>query len=132
MIGIIIQARTGSTRYPNKVIKKIHGDKNILDYLIENLKTLNQRIIVATTNKTQDDIIVEVARKNSVDYYRGDEENVLMRYINSAKQYGISKIIRITGDNVFIQPELIKPFLHITNDKIDYATYKINNKIKKT
>ncbi|MEJ2278461.1 MAG: hypothetical protein P8Y70_12040 [Candidatus Lokiarchaeota archaeon] len=115
MIGIIIQARTGSTRYPNKVIKKIHGDKNILDYLIENLKTLNQRIIVATTNKTQDDIIVEVARKNSVDYYRGDEENVLMRYINSAKQYGISKIIRITGDNVFIQPELIKPFLHITN-----------------
>lgn len=117
----------GSTRYKNKVIKKIYKDKSILDFIIERLKILDKKIIIATTNKKRDNIITEIAKNYSMDYYRGDEDNVLKRYINSAKHYGVSKIIRITGDNVFIQPELIKPYLKINDHKLDYATYKVRN-----
>ena len=60
VIGII-QARNGSTRLPNKVIKKL-GDKIILEILLNRLvksKTMN-KLVVATTTKEEDDIIEEL------------------------------------------------------------------------
>lgn len=128
MIGIIIQARTGSTRFPKKVIKKIYENKNILDLIIENLKTLNKKIVLATTSKKKDSIITQIAKKHSIDFFCGEENNVLKRYIRAAEKFGISKIIRVTGDNIFIQPDLIKPLIDLEKTNIEYATYRINNK----
>ena len=48
--SIIIQARTGSTRYPSKILKKI-DHRTVIEYLIDNIgKKFNKKnIIIATT-----------------------------------------------------------------------------------
>ena len=59
MIGCIIQARMGSTRLPGKVMKVIDGKNPSLQYTINQLKSckLLDKIIVATTNLPEDDVI---------------------------------------------------------------------------
>ncbi|MFW9896750.1 MAG: cytidylyltransferase domain-containing protein [Candidatus Thorarchaeota archaeon] len=125
--AIIIQARLESTRLRGKILKKIYFNDTILDLILKNLKRLKQKIIIATSTNHADDVIVENAMKNDVDFFRGDENNVLKRYIDCANEYRISKIIRITSDNVFVQPILIEPLINNNLSNIDYITYKIDN-----
>lgn len=128
MLAVIIQARLASTRYPRKILKPIYKEKTVLDLLLENLGTLNIKLVIATTFNKLDKAIIETAHKHGVDYFRGDENNVLKRYIDCAKEYGINQIIRITSDNVFVQPDLIKPLIKLEDSDYDYASYHIGNK----
>ncbi|NHJ20057.1 MAG: hypothetical protein EAX91_03865 [Candidatus Lokiarchaeota archaeon] len=125
--AIIIQARMESTRLRGKVLKNIYRNKTILDLLIEHLKILDQRIIIATTTNKSDVKIIETAKKHDLEWFRGDEQNVLKRYIDCATEYDISKIVRITSDNIFVQPALIKPLIDNKNQTLDYISYKIGD-----
>lgn len=116
MIGVIVQARMGSTRLPGKVMKEMLG-KPLLFYLIERLKysKLIEKIIVATTNNEADQIIVDYVKSLGVEIYCGSEEDVLDRYYQAAKKYGIDIIVRITADCPLLDPkvtdEVIKYYL---------------------
>lgn len=118
----------GSTRLKGKVLKKIYKDKTILDFVIENLKKLNSKIIIATTQKTLDKRIVEKAKFHKVDYFCGDEDNVLNRFIECARKYDVSDIIRVTADNVFIQPYFVDKMIRKNKSDLDYISYKIGSK----
>lgn len=103
-IAAIVQARMSSTRLPGKVVEKILG-KNMLVRLIERLKPLfgKENIIIATTDKLCDSVIVEQAGDMNIKVFRGkDEENVLKRYIEAAEMYGVEIIVRITADNPLV------------------------------
>ncbi|MBI2045172.1 glycosyltransferase family protein [Candidatus Pacearchaeota archaeon] len=125
MIAAIIQCRLGSTRLPNKIFMKIEG-KTILDHLIERVKKSKyiERIIIATTTKKIDDRVVEFSRKNSFDYYRGSESDVLDRFYQTAKKFNVDTIVRVTPDNPMIDPKVmdfvIKKFLEYKY--LDYAS----------
>ena len=118
----------GSARLKGKVLKKIYKDKTILDFIIENLKKLNNKIIIATTQKTLDKKIVEKAKFHNVDYYCGEEDNVLNRFIECAQKYKVSDIIRVTADNVFIQPYFVDQIINTNKSDLDYISYKIGSK----
>lgn len=118
----------GSTRFPGKVLAKIHKDDTLLDVIIKNLNKLNQKIIIATTNTKKDEEIVKVCKNHKLDYFRGDEENVLQRFIDCAIKFKIKNIIRVTSDNIFIQPSLISPLIEHNRSDLDYISYKIGNK----
>ena len=109
MIGVIIQARTGSTRFPEKIIKKLYKDYSVLEYLLKNLKIVKKidKIVVATTNLNKDKAIVEMCKNAGVDCFVGDEADVQKRYIEAANYFKITEIIRIPSDNPFIIPKLI-------------------------
>lgn len=126
-IGIIVQARMGSTRFPGKVLTKIYKNNTLLDVIIQNLKKLNQKIIIATTNNYKDEEIVKVVKKHNLDYFRGDEQNVLKRFIDCAKKFKIKNIIRICADNCFIQNEFISSYLYKFNLRYDYISYRVSN-----
>ena len=74
--GIIIQARTGSTRLHNKILLPFYGEQRIIDILIGNIKQAcaGKTIVLATTDRPQDDILEEVAREAGICCYRGDEQ----------------------------------------------------------
>jgi len=130
MVNIIciIQARIGSTRLPNKVMKKIKG-KSILFYVVNRVKKsyLINKLVIATTTKNQDGVIVEEARKLNVDFFRGSENDVLGRYYNAAKKYNADVIVRITSDCPLIDPIIVDNIIkkHIEN-KADYTANIIN------
>jgi len=129
-IGIIIQARLGSKRFPNKIIKKI-DKKTILEFLINRLKKIKftNNIIIATSNKKNDKKIIEIAKKNNIDYYCGSENDVLDRYFCCAKKFNLTDIIRITSDCPFSDPMLInKMYIKYSTSNFDY----FSNVIKPT
>jgi spore coat polysaccharide biosynthesis protein SpsF len=111
--GIIIQARMGSTLLPGKVMKKIQGE-SLLAILLQRLKRVGNIdvIIVATTDQSRDDAIVDCARQHAVECFRGDENHVLKRYYEAAKQFGLDVIIRITSDCPLADPNLIEDMLN--------------------
>lgn len=99
-IGVIIQARMGSSRFPGKVLEKI-GDVPILKILVNRLKKSKfvDEVVVATTIKKRDDIILNFCEEQDITYFRGNENDVLKRYIDAAKNYNFDIVIRATADN---------------------------------
>lgn len=124
----IIQARMASTRLPGKILKEVNGKPLLLHQLnrIRNCKNIDQ-IVIATTIEKQDDIIVEFCIENSVDVFRGSENNVLERYYQTWNKYGGDTIVRLTSDCPIIDPVIIDETIDyfIQND-FDYVSNTIN------
>lgn len=123
-VGIITQARMGSTRLPGKVMLKINS-KPILEYHIERLKKSGLPIYIATTENLADDVIEKYAKDNGLEFYRGSENNVLSRYYNLAKEKKLDVIIRVTSDSPFMDGAIIKKalkdYLGFESDDIHYS-----------
>lgn len=108
--GIIIQARAGSSRLPSKMLMPFYNHLTILEIMIKNLLDFFDKcqIIIATTINKIDDEIAETGKKLNVNIFRGDENDVLKRFIDAAEYFGISTIIRICADNPFLQATEVK------------------------
>lgn len=101
-IGAIIQARSSSTRLPDKILKNLPFGKDItvLEQDIKRIrrsKLLNE-IIVATTNKEEDERIINICKKEGILWFKGSCDNVLERHYLAAKENHIDTIVRITSD----------------------------------
>jgi len=109
MIGCIIQARMGSSRLPGKVLMKLNENWSTLDFVLNQLSfsTLIDKIIIATTNLEQDDIIEQTAKNLGIECFRGNSDDVLDRYYNCAKKFQMDNIVRITSDCPLIDPEIV-------------------------
>ncbi|MBN1871045.1 MAG: glycosyltransferase family protein [Candidatus Omnitrophica bacterium] len=107
-ITAIIQARTGSSRLPGKVLLKIKG-RTVLEYVIR--RTMQARtidkVILATTERHHDNAVDELGRDLGVITYRGSEDDVLDRYYRCAREYDAKHIARITADCPLIDPSVI-------------------------
>jgi len=103
---IILQARTGSSRLPNKMLMPFHGNKGILEVLLTRIKQTFpigfDNLIVATTQQPGDDKIERLCNRMCIKCYRGDENDVLGRFIEAAETVGADKIIRVCADNVYL------------------------------
>lgn len=109
MITFIVQARTGSTRMPNKILLPFHEGKSILDLLIKKLKQVdNTKVVIATSVNPNCDAIEQVAELHQVACYRGSENDVLQRFIDATESNGAEQIIRVCSDNPFLELASIK------------------------
>ncbi|MCX5715315.1 MAG: glycosyltransferase family protein [Candidatus Omnitrophica bacterium] len=124
-VGIIVQARMGSTRLPGKALKTISG-KPMLEILVNRLKRCKNTnlLIVATTVNKNDDAIELLANDLGVECFRGDEEDVLSRYHGAAKRYGLDVIVRVTSDCPLMDPSLVDALVMYYTDNIpvDYVS----------
>ena len=104
----IVQARTGSTRFPSKVLQKIKG-KSLLQIQIERMKHSKyiDEIVVATTNNPNDDIIINLCKELSYPYYRGNEFDLLDRHYRAALKFDADSVLKIPSDCPLIDPEII-------------------------
>lgn len=129
---IIIQARTGSTRLPNKMTMPFYGGKSVLDILLERLKLAKpeleiEDIVVATTNNLKDDAIIEICKAHNIQYFRGSENDVLQRFIDTATKHNAEKIIRICADNVFLDTTslaVLSSYMKTNGVEFDYISFK--------
>lgn len=120
--AIIIQARLGSKRLPGKVLKNFKG-YNLLNVLVSRLKKskIIKNIIIATTKNYKDKKIVNFCKKNSLKFFRGEENDVLGRYYKTASKYKVKNIVRITSDCPFIDINILdKMLIFFKKNKLDY------------
>ena len=120
----------GSTRLPGKVLMLLDKKHTTLDYIINQLKhsKLLGKIIIATTNLEEDNVIVDFAKKNKIEYFRGESDDVLDRYYNCTEKFSLDTIVRITSDEPFVDPTIVDQII-INFQKIgcDFAS---NNLIR--
>lgn len=128
-VVIIVQARTGSTRLPGKILKEVMG-KSLLEYLLERLKRVVKcsEICVATTTKPQEQPILDICSRMSIKNFRGSEDDVLERYFLAAREVQADAIVRVTSDCPLIDPieidKLIDYYLEYS-DTYDYVTHSL-------
>lgn len=126
-IGVIIQARSSSSRLPRKVLKPLPFDSDIcvLQQVIRRVSKskLIDKVIIATSTNEEDKDIVEVAKKENVMYYCGSLNNVLERYYNAAKLNELDIVVRITSDCPCVDFEIIDDVIQYHLDNVaDYTS----------
>lgn len=127
VIGIIVQARMGSTRLPGKVLLKLVDDESVLSYLLRRLLRCRRadKIIVATTTNPKDDVLEDFLKARGCLYYRGSEEDCLDRFYQASSFFGIDVIVRITSDCPLVIPEVIDEMIEYylkSQMEIDYLS----------
>ena len=126
---IIVQARLTSTRFPNKILKKI-GNDTLIEILLKRLslcKAVDQIVLAIPGNK-KNKILSKILKSNIPVFY-GSENDVLDRYYKAAKKFKATYIVRISGDCPLIDPKVIdKAVDFFKTNKFDY----VSNTIKPT
>jgi spore coat polysaccharide biosynthesis protein SpsF len=133
LTGIVIQARTRSTRLPGKILIPFYNNESVLDIILKKLGSVFDKVpvIVATSTCKEDDLIENVVSKYSgVKLFRGEEENVLKRFIDTADYYNLSSLIRVCSDNVFTDTKFLSEIMSFAEtEKWDYVSFKLNGDI---
>ncbi|MEA2479171.1 MAG: spore coat polysaccharide biosynthesis protein SpsF [Thermoleophilaceae bacterium] len=103
--AIVITARLGSSRLPRKVLTPLRG-RPALDRLVERLRTarLPERIVLATTTEPEDDALESIAGALGVDVFRGDPDDILVRWRDAARALDIELLVTCDGDDTFCDP----------------------------
>ncbi len=130
-IGLIILSRLDSKRLKNKAQENING-MNITEILIVRLLKIAypKNICIATCSSAKNIFYKKLASKYKINYFEGPKLNVLSRIIKASEKFGYKKIVRITGDNPFIDQETLKNIILIKKNKYDYIL--CNNTLRGT
>lgn len=104
----IVQARMTSTRLPGKVLAPLNGTP-ILAYMLARLKRAQRlnAVWVATTANATDDPVAELCGHLDIPVFRGDEDDVLGRYVGAAAEAKADTIVRLTADCPLSDPAVI-------------------------
>lgn len=122
--GIVVQARMGSTRLPQKVLLPFYEKETILSIIFKRLKKIGLPIILATSINSEDDVIEDFGAKNDLLVFRGDEQNVLQRMAQAADRLGVQIVIRVCADNPFLDGNLLNKMIQIAKRiDFDYLSY---------
>lgn len=128
-IGIIVQARLGSTRLPGKILMPFYHDNCILDIILNKLHQVeNVKVIVATSTSQDNNPLEEYLLRQGELVFRGSENDVLDRFIHTAENFSLDGIVRICSDNPFLDIEGIQTLLEkAEHSQADYIGFRINN-----
>ena len=120
----IVQARTGSTRLPGKVLADIEGRPMLVRVLERASRArLVDRIVVATTDRPADDDVEALCAAEGVACHRGSADDVLDRYAQAARRFGADTVVRLTGDCPLLDPAVVDLVVAALRDSgADYAT----------
>ena len=121
---LVTQARTGSSRFPEKVLKEING-KSLLRIHLERLNkcTKVDEIIVATTTNLKDEIIYNNVLEWGFKAFRGSEFNVLDRFYQALKDKKPVWVVRVTSDCPLLDHKLVDSVINFAqNSSCDYVS----------
>ncbi|EKD28525.1 MAG: Acylneuraminate cytidylyltransferase [uncultured bacterium] len=128
LVGIFVQARLNSTRFPGKIMKKLYNNTTVLDFLLKRLSLCkrNDKLVIATTDNPKDDLLVKWLHKNNYKYFRGSESNCLKRFYDAAILFNIDFIVRITSDCPLVPPDLVDSMIQYYIKNFHYIDYLSN------
>lgn len=123
----ILQIRTGSTRLPGKMLMPFYKDSSIPELIIQSIKSVlpPANIVVATTISEKDNPIEELAIKLGVKCFRGDENDVLKRFLDAIEHFNLENVMRICADNPFLRAEYIQTLItKFENSEYEYISFE--------
>jgi len=139
-IVTVIQARTGSSRLPGKVLLPLAG-KPLLVRMLERVLRASYvgTLVIATTTDVADDPIESICYENGWNIYRGHPTDLLDRHYQAAKQFQADAVVKIPSDCPLIDPAIIDKVLSVyleNHPEVDFvsnlhpATYPDGNDVE--
>ena len=118
---VLIQARCGSSRLPNKVLMSLNG-KTVIETVIERVKRSEQieEVIVVTSIEKCNLPIIELCARNYIRVFVGSENDVLDRYYQAAKLIRPEYVVRVTGDCPLFDGKLLDEAIEQMETDSDY------------
>jgi len=122
---IFIQCRTGSTRFPGKILSKING-KSYLEILYKRIKRTKRvdEVVIITTNLIQDNEIEDLCKVINAPIYRGSNEDLLDRHYQANKIFKGDFVVKIPSDCPFSDPNINEEIISViqNSSSIEYAS----------
>ena len=118
----LVQARLGSIRLPEKVLRTI-VNKPMVEILLNRLSMSTEidEIVVATSNNKENDKLQSFVESLDFRCTRGSEEDVLGRFFDSARLSEADIVVRITGDCPLVDAELVDKCIRgYKESEVDY------------
>jgi spore coat polysaccharide biosynthesis protein SpsF len=119
----IIQARSGSNRLPGKMLLDLHG-MPVIQWVWHRVRQsqLLDEVIVAIPKGRADDALADLLDSLGANFYRGNESDVLDRFLKAAQSVGARTVVRICGDNPLVSGEEIDNLVnYFSANDLDYA-----------
>lgn len=104
-VGYLIIGRLKSTRLPKKILLDVAG-KPFLEHMFDHVKlsARTEVVVLCTSTNPEDDPLEVCARKNGIECFRGDEDDVIKRLYDAAVKYNLDYILTITADCPLVDP----------------------------
>jgi spore coat polysaccharide biosynthesis protein SpsF len=113
-----------SSRLPGKVLSPLTGQPMLARQIQRVRQSSVHDIVIATTQNVADDPVVNLARTQEVAWFRGNEPDVLQRFVGAARQARADVIVRLTADCPLIDPQVINQVIEeltLDSSQCDYA-----------
>ncbi|MBI5571092.1 MAG: hypothetical protein HY914_14200 [Desulfomonile tiedjei] len=120
----IVQARVSSTRLPGKVLRPLNGEPAIV-HVMRRVKACSilDAVYLATSIKSENDPLEQLAKEHGWMCYRGSEEDVLSRFVDVVRSDRADIVVRGSGDNMAIDPEVIRSTVEkLQRDRLDVCS----------
>jgi spore coat polysaccharide biosynthesis protein SpsF len=119
---IIVQARLGSSRLPGKALKRLAGVTLLARCLDRLLAGGAAPLVLATTERLEDDALDAEAAALGVPCLRGADEDVLGRFAQVVETLTPAYVIRATADNPAVDIDAPARILaHLRRGGVDYV-----------
>ncbi|TFH04227.1 MAG: acylneuraminate cytidylyltransferase [Spirochaetales bacterium] len=123
MTGVFLQVRLSSSRLPNKALLEL-GDRSVIEHAMLSLRRIPATVHAVLTDAHSAPLLGPRAEKCVFRIYVGSPDDVLERYVLAARTFGVSQIVRATGDNPLVSWELARMILREFRLRdADYAGY---------
>jgi spore coat polysaccharide biosynthesis protein SpsF len=120
----VVQARATSSRFPGKVLADL-GGLPVLAWVLRRARAAAvDDIVVATTVNAADDPLIAIAEREGARWFRGEEHDVLGRYVMAAREAQADAVVRLTADCPLLDAEVIDRVIGAlceSPDSVDYA-----------
>lgn len=119
-----------STRLPGKILMPLplESGKPLLSYITDELtkSRFKGKIFVATSVSPENNVLESFCDSNEINCFRGDEENVLSRFVGIAEMEPFDCVVRLTADNPILDIDILDRVIshHLKNGN-DYTSTAI-------
>lgn len=119
--AVFLQVRLASTRLPEKALLPLSG-KPAVSHAMEALSSLPVHVKAIVTDAASAPKLQPLAAASGYDLFCGDPTDVLRRYCDAARHFGIDTIVRATGDNPLVSAAIAREAMHLQSvTGADYA-----------
>ena len=132
-VGAIIFARMDSKRLRGKALVNIMGQP-LVNHVLARVKRIcsEMQIVLATTDRETDIPLVSWAQGKEIKVYRGPSDNVLLRAIYCAEEFGFSGFVRVCADRPFLDPKINARLIELYHtNNLDLATNALTKSFPK-
>jgi spore coat polysaccharide biosynthesis protein SpsF len=121
---IVVGARMASTRYPGKALVPLAG-RTLLEVLLERMLSARgvEGVALATSRNPENDPLAALASGLGVRVHRGEEDDVLRRYVDCARALDARHVVRVTADNPLTDLETLEALVRLHLERGADYTY---------